>query len=180
MIKYVTTFMLVLIFSTYSYAQCGGGTYKEVLPGDLFVFCWSPNSEPDLAGYRSYISTTSDDYIYVSQNQENNNLYSIYNLVRNNEGNIIEHPVESPPHSISTPGLYYFILTAFDTRGLESDRSDNEISILVKEPITSPTNLRMISITNEQDSIIFKNTIDSTFENTLNGEEGVEYNEIEE
>ena len=170
--NHIIIILLILIFSTYSYAECDGVGYWVGFPGEMFKFCWKRNTEPDLAGYRSYISMNSGDYKYFSSDPNDNDLYSTYSLIRDAEGNIVDHPDESPQHSISTPGLYYFVLTAYDTEGLESAPS-NEVSCLIKDPITSPTNLTIILDLGE---VSFKNTFDLEWQ-SINEE--IEFNKIE-
>jgi len=81
---------------------------------------WNANTEPDLAGYRIYRKIQSDpadpnvDYIPIDDKcltdfeDSNNPTYDDSNLDSNN--------------------IYYFVVTAYDTSGLESDYS-NEVSI---------------------------------------------------
>jgi hypothetical protein len=77
---------------------------------------WKPNSESDLAGYKVYYGTTSGQYgapIDV--------------------GNITVYTMTiSPIHG----GLHYFALTAYDTSGNESGKSE-EVSVFIPD-LTSP------------------------------------------
>lgn len=146
--KYFILFILLFLTSITVYAQ----DTLEIESGGEFGFVWTPNTEPDLAGYRSYISTISGEYNFGEENA-----YSIYGLVS-----------ESPRHKITLPGTYFFVLTAFDTEGLESGPS-NEVCLIVKETqqILSPINFRMIM----DEYTIFKDTSYSEFKN----QENVEY-----
>jgi len=142
-------FLILFIGINISYAQVTNN------PGDEFLFVWTPNTEPDLAGYRCYISMTSGEYTYGEENA-----YSLYGLVS-----------ESPPHSISTPGTYFFVLTAYDTEGFESNPSNELYLIVEQSTITSPINLRFVGITDDLESVVYKDTIYAEFKN----QENIEY-----
>jgi fibronectin type 3 domain-containing protein len=64
---------------------------------------WSPNEEPDVAGYRIYYGTMSGEYI----NFVNVGAATSYRL-----GNLLEDV------------MYYIALTAYDAAGNESDYSE--------------------------------------------------------
>ena len=69
----------------------------------LVRLAWDSNAEPDLAGYRLYMSNLSGDY---------------------NKGDFIaEIPAGSETYTaeIMRAGLYFFVLTAYDTASNESD-----------------------------------------------------------
>jgi fibronectin type III domain protein len=68
--------------------------------GESVAFAWSPNSEPEVAGYKIYYGVASRTYTQVFD-AGNGTTATISNLV---------------------PGTtYYFALTAYNTLGLESD-----------------------------------------------------------
>lgn len=81
---------------------------------------WQANTEPDLAGYKLYQSTTSGQYAAP-----------VATL-----GNVTTHTVTVPtPPADST---YYFTLSAYDLAGNESGKS-NEVSRLVAGVPVAPT-----------------------------------------
>lgn len=86
---------------------------------------WDPNSEPDLAGYRVYIGTQSGGpYTVVAE----------LGLVAQYDGEL-----NVPDDALSS---FYWVVTAFDTSGLESDYS-NEVgkTFDTRVPPTAPKNL---------------------------------------
>ncbi|HUR44634.1 MAG TPA: fibronectin type III domain-containing protein [Candidatus Saccharimonadales bacterium] len=70
---------------------------------------WDPNTEPDIAGYFLYIGTNSGNY-------------SVSNWVGNVTANTPDGLVEGME--------YFFVVTAYNTSGLESDFS-NEIAVRI-------------------------------------------------
>lgn len=119
---------------------------KTIVSGETFAFQWEANTEPDLVGYRCFLSMESGVYDITPSNA-----YATYGLV-----------TQSPNHSISIPGLYFFVLTAYDTEGYQSDISDEQV-LLVNPGSTipaSPTGLRFVGISNPTTSedIIYKDT----------------------
>ena len=75
--------------------------------GGEFGFTWDANIEADMAGYRLYRSSTSGGYSYGEAFA-----YAVFGLV-----------TESPRYTEGVEGTYYFVLTAVDDAGFESDPS---------------------------------------------------------
>ena len=69
---------------------------------------WDPNTEPDLAGYMVYYNTGSSGPPYDSTVDV---------------GNVTTYPL----HGLTDGVTYFFVVSAYDTEGLESDYS-NEVS----------------------------------------------------
>lgn len=90
-----------------------------------YTLTWDANTEPDLAGYRVYQSNVSGEYTNMIQEQGLTTTYS---------GTITEDS--------DTETTFYFVVTAFDNDGLESDYS-NEVSqtIDARTPPDPPKNL---------------------------------------
>ncbi len=84
---------------------------------------WSPNSEPDLAGYRVYVGNAS----------------GVYDLLSDTE--LVTQKVFS---NLAEGNDYYFAVTAYDATGNESFPSD-EVSIHINDmtPPTRPENLEV-------------------------------------
>jgi hypothetical protein len=97
----VLLFTIGLLFSMCcsSYAEVKG-----------YTLTWDANSEPDLAGYKVYISTESGNYETPA---------AVLGLVTNYQSELnVPDDAESD---------FYWVVTAFDTSGLESDYS-NEVT----------------------------------------------------
>jgi hypothetical protein len=81
---------------------------------------WDANSETNLAGYKLYYESETDLDLYQGTDaNEGDSPITIY----------LEELTDLKAPSFSVTGLdvdqfYYFVLTAFDTSGLESDFSD--------------------------------------------------------
>jgi len=150
-LKLYIVLLILLIGFNISYAQD-----KTIVSGDTFAFQWDQNVEPDLAGYRCYLSMNSGVYDTTPSNA-----YAVYGLVS-----------QSPNHSITIPGLYFFVLTAYDIEGFQSDISD-EASLLVTAPTapTAPINLRFVGMSAISESVIYKDTIYAEFKQ----QEDIEY-----
>lgn len=74
------------------------------------TFEWDANSEADLAGYRLYQSAASGNYIYGQGNE------------------VLDIAAGTVTGTINvTDGTYFWVLTAYDTDGNESDPS-NEVT----------------------------------------------------
>lgn len=108
-----------------------------VLAGTADVtFQWDPNAEPDLAGYRLYISAVAGQYQYGTASP---------NFVA-------EIPVGTTTYTQPDvpDGLWNWVLTAYDTEGMESGPS-NEVSAEIKSWIgVPPANPGGFNITNIQ------------------------------
>ena len=83
---------------------------------------WEANTEPDLAGYRIHYKIDPSDP------------YSDQNKININDPNATTHTVTG----LNDSEIYYFILTAYDTSGLESDYS-NEVNTASGPRVTSIT-----------------------------------------
>jgi len=121
--KFVVSLLIVLI-ATIAFAE-----QKNI------TFGWDRNIEPDLAGYRLYSSTVSGNY---------------------SDPNSLTADIQDPNADIYELQEFdvttdvYFVLTAYDTSGNESDYS-NEVSIDGTPPNT-PINFYINSV----DSIIIQ------------------------
>jgi len=79
---------------------------------------WTPNSEPNLAGYRVFYREESQSYNYLDPYWETfDPICTIYDL--------------------DETKTYYFVVRAFDTHGLESANS-NEVLLLEGVPVNNP------------------------------------------
>lgn len=98
---------------------------SSAITSTSMTFEWDANTEPDLAGYRLYQSDTS----------------GIYTFGAGNEAATIPAGTEV----VTLPGLpdgtYYWVATAFDTGGQESE-SSNEIMEVIDAVPGCPRNLR--------------------------------------
>lgn len=85
--------IVLLVAAAFSPAQAGGRRVN---------ITWSPNSEPDLAGYIFY-ERIAEDHVVVA----------------------VLSPSEAPSCKIKKviPGTHYYSVTAFNSAGLESDYS---------------------------------------------------------
>lgn len=91
------------------------------------TFQWDKNPEPDIANYRLYQAEASGDYTKGTFVAEFEHLPAF-------------NPQESAYTFDAVTGVTYFwVLTAVDGDGFESDWS-NEVSLLVEFP-SAPTNL---------------------------------------
>ena len=87
---------LTLIFTLFSIPDAAAATQAS--------FEWSPNTEPDLAGYRIFGREQSQPYDYANPSWEGTNTYGTI-------GNLDEGK------------SYCFVVRAFDTEGYESENS---------------------------------------------------------
>jgi hypothetical protein len=79
---------------------------------------WTPNSEPNLAGYRVFLREESEHYNYLDPYWETiDPICTIYDL--------------------DETKTYYFVVRAFDTNGLESANS-NEVLLIEGVPENNP------------------------------------------
>jgi len=107
-----------------SFAQEPDPDLRTLNSGEPFSFAWQPNTEPDLAGYRIYISGTSGQYTYGAANA-----YTTVGLSAD---------PGSGPHTITMAGTYFFVVTAYDTEGFESDPS-NEVTAIILPTANNPS-----------------------------------------
>ena len=91
-------------------------------------FRWDPNQEPDLAGYRLYRSATSGDYTLGAFIKEI--------PCGPNDAACSETVDQGVPD-----GTYFWVVTAFDTGGLESAWSNEQTKTLDSTPPDPPNNL---------------------------------------
>ncbi len=99
---------------------------KDLDIGEEFGFRWTPNVEPDLSGYRLYKSLITGQYTFGVGHE-----FDTFGLIS-----------ESPRYTIDEEGTYFFVLTAFDTEGFESDPSDEAFAIIKNMPPKAPTGLK--------------------------------------
>jgi hypothetical protein len=81
------------------------------------TLAWDPNTEDDLAGYNVYYGIQSGDYDSVID-----------------VGNVIQYMVSD----LEPDTQYYFVVTAYDTSGNESDFSEEVDSITSEDPPPEP------------------------------------------
>lgn len=93
-LKFITSALLASIF-------IGGIAFAKQ---DL-TFTWDANTESDLAGYRLYRSATSGNYTIGKGNE------------------LAEVPAGTETVKVTQIDPGYFVLTAFDNHGNESDKS---------------------------------------------------------
>lgn len=115
--RFMFVFVLVLIMACLAQAKTVNYTLK-----------WDANSEADLAGYKVYQSTISGKYTVPVKVMAGTPASPVY-----------EGVVTDDSDKVVT---YYFVVTAYDTGGLESDYS-NEVSMVVDSriPPAPPKNL---------------------------------------
>ena len=82
------------------------------------TFQWTPNNEPNLAGYRVFYREESESYNYTDPYWE-----TIEPICTIND--------------LDTTKTYYFVVRAFDTNGLESANS-NEVLLIEGIPDNNP------------------------------------------
>jgi hypothetical protein len=92
------------------------------------TFQWDANTEPDLAGYRLYQSDTSGTHAFGEASS---------NFVKS-----IPEGTETTIITVDLTSAKYWVLTAYDTRGLEGGPS-NEVS---EGPPAPPTMFNMTNI----------------------------------
>ena len=91
-----------------------------VLSAGEVTLAWDPNSEPDLAGYRLYHGLQTGQYDHIID-----------------VGNVTTKTVTDLEAGLT----YYFVVTAYNTAGLESDPS-NEVSYTV--PLETSPDARVV------------------------------------
>ena len=129
--RLIPIILLALIFG-FSYAVTAA-----VVEGDPINFAWDANDETDLAGYRIYASNTSGVFVY---GEESSNL--IHEELCNGGDNSLECTRYSTDQMAI--GTWYFVITAFDLAGNESDPAPELIETVVtyNPPPATPSNWR--------------------------------------
>jgi len=110
-------FIILIFFSTMA------------LAGSSVTFEWDANTEPDLAGYRLYQATTSGQYTFGDGNQVA----------------IILAGTETVTLPDVPDGTYYWVATAYDLQGLESEPS-NEVSATLDTIAPNPPGNLLITL----------------------------------
>ena len=77
---------------------------------------WDPNTEPDVAGYKIYYKTESSGPPYNGTG-----------LTEGKSPIDVENQTEFTLHGLTEDVTYFFVATAYDTEGLESDYSEELI-----------------------------------------------------
>jgi hypothetical protein len=84
------------------------------------TFTWAPNQESDLAGYKLYTGNATGNY-----------------TANVDVGNVITHTLTLPD------GNYYFALSAYDTSGNESGKSNEVSTVVDTTPPAAPGSLNI-------------------------------------
>lgn len=114
----------VLLWSTLAFA----GT-ERITVG------WDPNTETDLAGYRLYTSSTAGVYTFVGKNPSLTPTNPPASYVRSIAKPAVTMTVDMNGIDGQT---IYFVLTAFDTAGNESGRSNEVSYVFTDSPPAAP------------------------------------------
>lgn len=115
--------------------------------GEVIV-SWDRNNEQDLAGYRIHYGTSSGNYT---------NIIDV--------GNHTSHAINNLTDGLS----YYFVVTAYDNIGNESDYSHEKSAYIIPSDTTAPTIKYLVVIDNRNIDIQFSEEIDeSSAENMTN------------
>jgi len=108
------------------------------------TFTWDKNTETDLAGYRLYRSASPDGQVVgvdtsitILPNNEDYDHDLIPDLEPNREAKTINNVSD---------GTWYWVLTAFDTSGNESGKSNEVSAILDSVAPGAPTILNITAI----------------------------------
>lgn len=97
-------------------------------PNKRIGFTWDANTEADLAGYRLY--TDPNISAFADPNFPRN--------VVKVGMDIAPDKVETCIDPIKIEGVYYFVMTAFDTGGFESGPSEDDCWCVINFPPASP------------------------------------------
>ncbi len=98
---------------------------------DDITLAWDQNSESDIAGYKIYYRTGSSGSL-VTNNYDGGGIQegnSPINLPANGDKNLDPRFVEIDLHGLDETQDYYFVVTAYNTSGLDSGPS-NEAALL--------------------------------------------------
>jgi hypothetical protein len=112
-IPILSTFLLVIILS----ASCmqDDDDHLTTMTETGVTLEWDANTAPDLAGYRVYYKTGSSGEPYNGTGAtEGDSPVDI--------GNVTTYML----HGLAEDVTYFFVVTAYDTEGLESDYSNEE------------------------------------------------------
>jgi len=109
-----------------------------VTEGDFINFAWDANIESDLAGYRIYVSNQSGVYVYGDQSP------NLIHEVACNGGDTSDQCTKYSTDQMGV-GVWYFVITAYDLAGQESEPSENELTETIvthNPPPAFPVNWR--------------------------------------
>lgn len=119
---------LIICLTILSVATVFAGTERITLG-------WDPNTESDLAGYRLYTSSTPGQYTLVGKNPSLTPTNPPASYVKS----IAKPAVTMTTDMIGTDGqVIYFVLTAFDTAGNESGKSNEVAYTFTDSPPAAP------------------------------------------
>lgn len=112
----------------------------NIAPAGDRTFFWDQNTEADLKMYTLYRSAAPDVqaeagnlWLKIWKPGENPDTADLVNVeyIVNGDGNC------TLPYNIIPDGVYYFVMTASDTAGNESGRS-NEVSTIIDDTAPAP------------------------------------------
>lgn len=118
-----------------------------ILVAGEVTLAWDPNAESNLAGYKLYYDGDTDTEMYQGTGADAGDSPVVIYLEN------LTDP-DSPVFTLTglTDGqYYYFVLTAFDTDGMESDYSD-EVGTLVESDDTASSTSEASSETSDTSS----------------------------
>ena len=101
--------------------------FTTVASADEVTLQWDANTEPDLAGYNVYWDSDQAGEPYT------NSLSMTLSDDENSDPNLVEKTVTG----LASGTTYWFVVTAYDTEGLESGYS-NEVSYTLSAPVNRP------------------------------------------
>lgn len=107
----ISLLFLFLIFPL-SFVLCA--FFPNIIYAASVTLSWDANTEPDLAGYSIYYSTTSGSYTTSDRLDVDKNMTSVTIT------------------GLNLYTIYYFVITAYNTEGYESDYS-NEVTTLTSK-----------------------------------------------
>jgi hypothetical protein len=106
---------------------------------------WNANEEPDFVGYRLYYKTGSsgnlvlDDYdgsglIYVGDPYDGQDVDSGFEIIKDELPDPSAEVVTCSLSGLSDGVTYFFLVTAYDSEGLESKASNGVVTIVITSP----------------------------------------------
>jgi len=101
-------------------------------------FRWSPNQEPDLAGYRIYRSAVSGQYVLFSEDADTPNLVAEIPCGPNDET-----CAQGTDTGVPSGAVFFWVATAFDTEGFESLPSEEASKFVEGATVGAPLNLKI-------------------------------------